>query len=185
MLCLFRILSEDHWRGGTLPWTALSSNCSKTRPDRCYHTGQQIMWMLIDEIVCGKSTKTNLLYESTKYCGETGDYVGWSRLQDSPFNVLISEVFVFCSPNLSVLLLFWSASFGGIEDWEKQGGENGTMRLHHCSHRLTCPALQRTLDVLKSASLQPLTSVVFGMSGCELPALWWGGAPCNSRILVE
>lgn len=155
------------------------------RLDRCCHMGQQIMWMLIDGIACGKSTKTCLLYERTKSLGKTRDSLGWSRLQDSPFNLLMSEVSIFCSPNPSVLLSFWSASFGGTEIWGKQGGENRTASHRHCSHRLTCLALQGNLGVLESASLQPLTSVVFGVSGCELSALWWGGTPCNSRVLVE
>lgn len=147
--------------------------------------GQQIMWMLIDGITYGESTKTCLVYESTKSLGKTRDYLGWSRLQDSPFNLLISKVSLFCSPNHWVLLSFWSAGFKGIETWGKQGGENWTMSLCHCSRRLSCPALQGNLGVLESASLQPLTSAVFDVSGYELSTVWWGGAPCNSQVLVE
>lgn len=90
------------------------------------------MWMLIDGIAYGKSTKTCLLYESTKSLRKTGDYpLGCSRLQDSPFNSLITQVSICCSPDRSVLLSFWLAVFWGIEIWGKQGGENGTMSLHH------------------------------------------------------
>lgn len=92
------------------------------------------MWILIDGIACGESTITCVLYERTKSLGKTGEYLWWSRPQDFPFNLLISEVSLFYSPNPSVLLWFWSVSFGDIEIWEKWG-ENWTMSLFHCSHR--------------------------------------------------
>lgn len=142
-----------------------------------------------------ESTITCVLYEGTKSLGKTGEYLWWSRSQDFPFNFLISEVSLFYSPNLWVLLWFWSANFEGIEIWEKQGGENWTWSLFHCSHRTSCLALQGGLGVLGSAHIQSLISAVFDSVILELfsklnnsvilcvwTALQWAQAFCNSQV---
>lgn len=188
------------WGGrgeGGIPWTALSSTC-KTGPDWCCHPGQQKMWILIFEIVCGESTITCVLYDRTKSLGKIGEHLWWSSSQDFPFNLLISEASLFYSPNLSVVLWFWSVSFEGIEIWGKQGGENWTLSLFHCSHRTSCLALQGSLGVLGSAHIQSLTSAVFDSMILELfskvnksvilcvwIALQRAQASCNSQVLVE
>lgn len=64
------------------------------------------MWMLIDGFAYGEATKTYLLYERTNSLGKTRDYLWWSRLQDSPFKLLIIKFSLFCSPYPSVLLSF-------------------------------------------------------------------------------
>lgn len=62
------------------------------------------MWILIVEIDWGETTITCVLYERTKSLGKTGEHLWGSRSQDFPFNLLINQVSLFFSPNLSVLL---------------------------------------------------------------------------------